>query len=109
MTNPETTTRTALITVTSDYPWSAEHPGFFLGARQLGELRGREDGTFTLFTPSHMAMGACTRAELEGTNLMGALMYLQPEADRLVQADIDWEISRQAFRADRLARGLSAY
>lgn len=109
MTNTETTTTTALITVTTDYPWSLEHPGLFLGSRQLGELRTRPDGTSTLYTPSHMAMGACTHAELVDTDLMAALIHLQPEADRILQDDLDWEASRKTFRADRLARGLTAY
>ena len=100
---------TALLSIVTDYPNSADQPRIVVGARELGELRREVDGTHSLYVASALSMGAFTHRELAGTDLLAALVHLQPVADEMVADDLAWEQSRRRYSADRLARGLSSY
>jgi hypothetical protein len=97
----------AVITVSTDYPYSADQPAFYLGTRELGYLGREADGTQSLYTPNHLAMGMLTYCELSDTDLMGALAHLMPRAEEILADDREYEASLQRYRADRLARGLA--
>lgn len=99
----------AVITVTTDYPYSADRPAFHLGTRELGYLGREADGTQTLYTPNHLAMGMLTHCELTNTDLVGALAHLMPRAEEILADDREYAASCRRYRADRLARGLSAW
>jgi hypothetical protein len=106
---PNAVTTSAVLTVSTDYPYSADQPAIYLGTREMGYLRREADGTQALYTPNHLAMGMLTRCELTDTDLMSALMHLQPVAEEIIADDIAYRESCDRYRADRLARGLSAW
>lgn len=99
----------AMLSIVTDYPYSADQPAIYLGTREMGYLRREADGTQSLCTPNHLAMGMLTRRTLVDTDIMAALAHLQPVADEMIADDIAWEESRKRYSADRRARGLSSY
>jgi hypothetical protein len=103
-----TSTRVMLTMVTDEAPYrpGPRNPfGIFVGTHQLAEARPHGDDGWQVFTRN--ALGAYMVLDAEADSRIGAVATQVEYAEETVAAELAYQASASAYRADRQNRGLT--
>ena len=100
-------TRVMLTMVTDEapyYPGPRQPFGIFVGKRQLAEARPHGEDSWQVFTRN--ALGDYMVLDAEADSRIAAVATQVEYAEETVAAELAYQASNVAYRADRIARGL---